>query len=133
MLLDHQIPRDPEMLALEDTYRPKVEAITKKVIGKTRVYLDGSNCRFYECNIGNLVSDALVSARVEQQTTQYMTDASIALILSGDIRASIKMGEMTISDLETALPYQNPLGEENVAFLLIASQCRIFLTFYGIF
>lgn len=85
--MDYRIPRDPEVLALEDIYRPKVEEITKKVIGISKVYLDGV-CRFSECNMGNMITEAFIGTRM----VQNMTDASIAFMAGGDIRASIKMG-----------------------------------------
>lgn len=120
--MDYQIPQDPEVLALENIYRPKVDEITKMKIGATNVYLDGTNCRFLECNFGNMVSQALIlsAKRIEQQQQQQqiesMTNTSIALFASGDIRASIKTGNITKFDLEMALPYPNQLGKEYVSY-----------------
>jgi 5'-nucleotidase len=39
-----------------------VIARTKKEVGKTRVFLDGTTltCRLYECNLGSLIADAMV-------------------------------------------------------------------------
>lgn len=89
--------------------------ITKMTIGIANVYLNGTNCRFIECNVGNMISDALfTSARgSDQQGIQNMTNTLIALFASGDIRASIEMGKITKFDLDTMLPYQNQLGKEN--------------------
>lgn len=102
------------MLALENIYRPKVEAIRKMIIGTTTVYLDGTNCRFFECNFGNMVSQALVtSAKQIEQQQRIESMASIALFASGDIRASIKSGNISEFDLEMALPYHNELGEKH--------------------
>lgn len=114
--MDYQIPQDPEVLALENIYRPKVDEITKMRIGATDVHLDGTNCRFLECNFGDMVAQALImSARRngEQQRNEY-----IALFASGDISASIKSGSITKFDLEMALPYPNQLGKENESHLL---------------
>lgn len=103
------------MLTLENIYRPKVDEITKMKIGATNVYLDGTNCRFLECNFGNMISHALIMSarRTEQQQVESKANSSIALFASGDIRASIKAGNITKFDLEMALPYPNQLGKEN--------------------
>lgn len=114
ILLNHLVKQDPEVLALEAFYRPKVQEIMGEVFGVTKVLLDGSKCRFFECNIGNMVTDALIKARLHQYSGPYMTDASIAFIASGDIRASIKMGKITRFDLETILPFDNQIVAVNV-------------------
>lgn len=88
--------------------------------------MDGSKCRFFECNIGNMVTSAIMSARVEQQTGQYATDASIAFMLGGDIRASIKMGNITKFDLEMAFPYKNPLSKKHVFFINCVPNAEVF-------
>lgn len=104
------------MLALVNIYRPKVDEITKMKIGATNVYLDGTNCRFLECNFGDMISQALIlsARRTEQQQIESMANTSIALFASGDIRASIKPGNITKFDLEMALPYPNQLGRKNI-------------------
>lgn len=112
--MDSSIPQDPEVLALEDIYRPKVEAIMGKVYGISKVHLDGSNCRFAECNIGNLITDAFVFSRISQYDGSDMTDAPIAFIGSGDIRASAKVGQLTRLDVETIIPFENHLVAVNV-------------------
>lgn len=33
--MDYRIPRDPEVLALENIYRPKVQEMTKNVVNNT--------------------------------------------------------------------------------------------------
>lgn len=39
-----------------------IESLEHKVIGKTRVFIDGDskNCRRQECNMGNLICDAIL-------------------------------------------------------------------------
>lgn len=50
----------------------------------SQVTLD-SNCRFTECNLGNLIADAMVYVRSMQYngTDGYWTDAPIALMNGG--------------------------------------------------
>lgn len=85
-----------------------------EVFGVTRVLLDGSNCRFAECNVGNMIADAFIKTRLLQFNGKFMTDATVAFIASGDIRASIKIGKITRNDLETVLPFHNQLVAVNV-------------------
>lgn len=114
MLLNYRVKQDPKILDLEDVYRPKVQEIMGEVFGVTRVLLDGSNCRFSECNVGNMIADAFIKTRLLQFNGMYMTDATVAFIASGDIRASIKIGKITRNDLETVLPFHNQLVAVNV-------------------
>lgn len=112
--MNSNITRDPEAMALEEIYRPEVENITQSVIGITKVHLDGLGCRTGECNIGNMISDAFVRQRANQYDGPYFTDAPIAFIAAGDIRASGKIGKITRFDLETILPYENQLITVNI-------------------
>lgn len=45
-----------------ETWRPEVDAMVNMVIGSTKVLLDGDSksCRRKECNLGNLISDAMI-------------------------------------------------------------------------
>ncbi|XP_031619289.1 protein 5NUC-like [Contarinia nasturtii] len=114
ILLDSTIPQDPEVVELENVYRPQVEEILEKVIGVTKVRLDGWSCRITECNVGNLITDAVVNTRIRQHIGADLTDAPIALVASGDIRASAKIGNLTQFDLGTILPYENRLVVVNI-------------------
>lgn len=114
--MDYRIQPDPEVSALEKIYRPKVDELTKTVVGYTKVYLEGK-CRFSECNMGNMITTAFLSARKQQR----LTDASVALMASGDIRSSIKKGNITKFALETALPYHNQLVVVNITGAVLYS------------
>lgn len=56
-----------------------------------------------------MITDAFFFTRLNQYDGPGMTDASIALIAGGDIRASAKVGQLTELDLETVLPFENHL------------------------
>jgi 2',3'-cyclic-nucleotide 2'-phosphodiesterase (5'-nucleotidase family) len=53
---------DPILLKELQEWGKNVARLTKEEVGKTRVFLDGSaeTCRLEECNLGNLVTDAMV-------------------------------------------------------------------------
>ncbi|MBV1758348.1 MAG: 5'-nucleotidase C-terminal domain-containing protein [Dethiosulfatibacter sp.] len=73
--------------------------ITSEVIGSTSIRLDGERelVRTGETNLGNLITDAML----------YETGAQIAFTNGGGIRASIEVGEITVGDVITVLPFGN--------------------------
>lgn len=113
-MVNASIERDPDVLALLDTYRPGVDALTKETLGSTKVFLDGTSCREFECNLGNLITDAMVYVNAIRHIGNYWTDAGIALMQGGGIRASAESGNITKFDLTTMLPFDNGLVKLNV-------------------
>ena len=53
---------DPNVLELVELWGRNVSDKVKEQIGKTRVFLNGSEheCRLRECSLANLVTDAMV-------------------------------------------------------------------------
>lgn len=102
-----------------DSVRAVNSASLDKVIGTVEHRLtiyDGVGrrlVRFGECSLGNLVTDAI---RVE-------SNAQIALINGGCLRADLEEGEFTFSQLLDAMPYDNYIytirisGEELLDYL----------------
>ena len=70
----------------------------KKPVGKTNVFLNHSHCQEGECNIGDVVSDAVQWFRGNN------TDAAITN--SGGYRASIDPGNITREHLFTVMPFE---------------------------
>lgn len=54
---------DPSIKADVDSWKVKLANYSSQFVGKTLVYLNGTfeECRFRECNLGNLICDAMVS------------------------------------------------------------------------
>ncbi|EDW01380.1 GH21403 [Drosophila grimshawi] len=115
ILLNASVPQDQDLLDLLDVYRPNVTASAQQVIGHTKVFLEGGRiCRLRECNLGNLIAESMVYARMMENKGAWTdwTDAPIALIPGGGIRTSIyKNNEGTISfrDMEETIPFENKL------------------------
>ncbi|KAH8297417.1 hypothetical protein KR044_011478, partial [Drosophila immigrans] len=135
ILLDSSVAQDKELLTLLEVYRENVTALEKSVVGHSKVHLEGQKviCRSIECNLGNLITDAMIFSRVmEDQGGDYWTDAAIAVHQGGGgshrisisltavfsislflgIRSSIEKksdGMITQSDLLTVLPFENDL------------------------
>jgi 5'-nucleotidase/UDP-sugar diphosphatase len=76
-----------------------IKTLTESEIGESAVFLQGDRevCRFEECNLGNLITDAM---RAE-------TGVQVALENGGGIRASIEQGPVTLGDVLTVLPFGN--------------------------
>lgn len=77
--------------------------------GYSKVKLDGDSCRKAECNAGNMITDAHIYTRLNQYNGTYWTDASIALLQGGGIRATIPSRNISKFDLKTILPFNNSL------------------------
>lgn len=78
--------QEKDVLDLLEIYRENITALEKSVVGHTKVYLEGRKnyCRSVECNMGNLITDAMIFSRVlEDQGGNYWTDAAIALHQGG--------------------------------------------------
>ncbi|XP_031627384.1 protein 5NUC-like [Contarinia nasturtii] len=110
ILLDYQIPQDAEVLELLAKYRPSVEALTKDIITYSKVELK-RDCRDFDCNIGNLITDAWVYNGVQMydRSDAAWTDASIAFINAGGIRSGASIGNLSKFTLSTILPFQHTL------------------------
>lgn len=100
--------RDASVLAVLERYRPGVVAMQNRVVGESRVFMNGT-CRFDECNLGNMMADSMVWQRARLHQGAFWTDASIALLQGGGIRASLSAGNVTAYDLTQLMPFGNPL------------------------
>ncbi|ALC41075.1 NT5E-2, partial [Drosophila busckii] len=115
ILLDGTVAQDKDLLDVLELYRENVTALEKSILGHSKVHLEGRKilCRSVECNMGNLITDAMIFSRVmEDQGGDYWTDAAIAIHQGGGIRGSIERksdGMITHNDLLTVLPFANDL------------------------
>lgn len=82
-----------------------IEEAMGVVIGTATADIDGSrdNCRARECQMGNLVADAMLDRVKDQGVT-------IAIQNGGGLRASIDAGEITVGEVITVLPFSNTLA-----------------------
>lgn len=90
---------DPEVLALIDDIKADYQELVSPVVGTTAVVLDGERemVRKGETNLGNLLTDAMLDA----------TGADLAMTNGGGIRSSIDVGDITIEEVITVLPFGN--------------------------
>lgn len=110
VLLDNTIPQDPEVLQIINRYRDDVLKISEEFIGITLVILDSRRCRLEECNIGNLITDAMIDQYASQYSGDNWTDTAIAFIQGGGIRTSIahvnKPANITKGELLAVMPFE---------------------------
>ncbi len=99
ILLNQYIAPDPAMQALVDALAAPIEELKQTPVGEAAVELVGERgiCRTEECNMGDLITDAI----------RENTGAQIALQNGGGIRASIPAGDVTLGDVLTVLPFGN--------------------------
>lgn len=93
------IEADPDILALTAEIKAEYADLVSPVVGTTAVVLDGerNQVRKGETNLGNLLTDAMLDA----------TGADLAMTNGGGIRASIDVGDITIEEIITVLPFGN--------------------------
>ncbi|UTS80211.1 bifunctional metallophosphatase/5'-nucleotidase [Phaeobacter piscinae] len=118
LIMDGTVTEDEGTVARIAELAKPLDEIRNKVVAESAEAVDGdrNNCRVQECQMGNLVADAMLD-RVKDQ------GVSIAIANSGGIRASLEPGEVTMGEVLTVLPFQNTLstfeitGEEVIAAL----------------
>lgn len=105
MLLDASVAPDEAVLARIAELGAPIEELKNKVVAETSGPIDGSRdtCRAQECEMGNLVADAMLD-RVKDQGVQ------VAIQNGGGLRASIDAGEITMGEVLAVLPFQNTLA-----------------------
>lgn len=113
ILLNNSIPQDPSILSIVDRYRESIAQISEAVVGSASVVLDGLSCRLQECNLGNLIADAVVKKYASEYIGEGWTDSPISVIQGGAIRASISHVDrpfnITQGDLYTVMPFEGTL------------------------
>lgn len=102
ILLSRYIAPDAEVADLVAGLAEPIAELQAQPVGEAEVFLTGdrSVCRVEECNLGNLIADAM----------RADTGAQIAFMNGGGIRASIDEGEITLGEVLTVQPFQNLLS-----------------------
>jgi 5'-nucleotidase len=110
ILLDASVAEDEAALARVQELAGPLEAIRNEVVAETTDAIDGEreSCRAVECEMGNLVAEAMLDRVRDQGIT-------IAIANGGGLRASIDAGEVTKGEVLTVLPFQNTLSTFQVS------------------
>ena len=105
IFLDKSITPDAGVLARIKELGAPIEELKTKEVSETTAPIDGSReiCRARECEMGNLVADAMLDRVKDQGVT-------IVFQNGGGMRASIDQGVVTMGEVLTVLPFQNTLA-----------------------
>ncbi len=99
ILLSRYISPAPDVADLVAGLAEPIAALRQQVVAEAAVKLDGARsiCRVEECNLGNLIADAL----------REETGAQITYMNGGGIRSDIEAGVITMGDILTVQPFNN--------------------------
>ncbi|XP_037607303.1 5'-nucleotidase [Sebastes umbrosus] len=111
ILLDSSVQQDPEVLADVEEWKKNLANYSTQVIGETLVFLNGTTeeCRFRECNLGNLICDAMIDNNVRSSDDVQWNHVSACINNGGGVRTSIdertRNGTITMEDMIAVLPF----------------------------
>ncbi|XP_059212984.1 snake venom 5'-nucleotidase-like [Centropristis striata] len=111
VLLNSSVPQDPDVLADVEQWKKNLAEYSARVVGRTLVFLNGTTeeCRFRECNLGNLICDAMLDNNIRFPDDLEWNHVSAAIFNAGGIRTSIdersRNGSITMEDLISVLPF----------------------------
>ena len=99
ILLSRYITPAPDVADLVAGLAEPITALRQQVVGEAATSLVGARsvCRVEECNLGNLIADAI----------REETGAQIAYMNGGGVRSGIEAGEITMGHLLTVQPFGN--------------------------
>lgn len=105
ILLDASVAEDEAVKARIAEMSGPIDEMMAVIVANTTAAIDGSRetCRAQECEMGNLVADAMLDRVADQGVT-------IAIQNGGGLRASIDEGDVTQGEVVTVLPFQNTLS-----------------------
>ncbi len=105
IVLDASVAEDEALVARIAELEGPIQEKMGEVVAQSAATIDGerANCRARECEMGNLVADAMLD-RVKSQ------GVTIAIQNGGGVRASIDAGDVTMGEVLTVLPFQNTLA-----------------------
>ncbi len=105
ILLDAAFTPDAGYAAKVKELAGPIEEMKTKIVAETAAPIDGTreSCRAGECEMGNLVADALLDRTKGQGVTAAITNG-------GGLRASIDAGPVSMGEIITVLPFQNTVS-----------------------
>lgn len=110
VIIDGTVAEDEATVARVAELAVPLDEVRNKVVAEAAASIEGDRavCRVMECEMGNLVADAMLDRVKDQGVT-------IAIANSGGLRASIDAGDVTMGEVLTVLPFQNTLSTFEVS------------------
>lgn len=112
VLLDSSFSKDPIVLAEMQSWNEKVQNVASSVVGLSLVELVGDYpvCGTRECNLGNMLTDAMVFTYFDTSgDPSGWSPVTLAIHTAGSIRSSLVAGEIPIGQLNQIMPYGNTI------------------------
>ena len=105
IIIDGSVNENSQIVARLDELEKPINTLKETIVGTVSTPLTGDRavCRIQECDMGNMIADAMRDAVIDKGYT-------IALQNSGGIRASLDAGDVTLGEIMTILPFQNTLS-----------------------
>ncbi len=105
ILLDASVAEDEAIKARIAELAGPIDEMKNRIVAQSAANIDGdrNSCRAVECQMGNLVTEAMLD-RVKDQGIE------IAIQNGGGLRSSIDAGDVTMGEVLTVLPFQNTLS-----------------------
>ena len=105
IIIDGSVNENSQIVARLDELEKPINTLKETIVGTVSNPLTGDRavCRIQECDMGNMIADAMRDAVIDKGYT-------IALQNSGGIRASLDAGDVTLGEIMTILPFQNTLS-----------------------
>ena len=105
IIIDGSVNENSQIIARLDELEKPINTLKETIVGTVSNPLTGDRavCRIQECDMGNMIADAMRDAVIDKGYT-------IALQNSGGIRASLDAGDVTLGEIMTILPFQNTLS-----------------------
>ena len=127
------LAKDADVLAKAQVIMDEVDAQYNAVFAQTEVRLNGDKApgnRTMETNLGDLITDAMVWSVVKEGGIEQVEPNQVVGITNGGgIRATIDVGDVTMSAVNTVMPFGNTVaviyvtGEELLEALEASTFC----------
>jgi 5'-nucleotidase len=107
--LSNDVALDPAVADKVSQLNVPLAQLRRQPVGEAKVELVGTSdaCRFGECNLGNLIADAMLWATRGQGT-------QVAIQNGGGIRSGIPAGQVTMGNVIEVLPFSNTIATFDV-------------------
>ncbi|XP_059698498.1 5'-nucleotidase isoform X2 [Haemorhous mexicanus] len=124
ILLDSSIPEDEHIKEEVEKWRENLGNYSEEV-GKTSVYLNGTSqaCRFQECNMGNLLCDAMLSENIGHPDKKKWNHVSMCILNGGGIRSPID--EQSTNGIHVVYDLSRAPGSRVVSLEVLCTACRV--------
>jgi 2',3'-cyclic-nucleotide 2'-phosphodiesterase (5'-nucleotidase family) len=98
--------QDADLQSQIEAWAEPFRNFTEEQVGSSNVELVQNTCMEQECELGDLISEALLQYRLASDS-----DAAFAIVNAGGIRAAINVGPITRGEVLTAFPFGNSVVE----------------------